>query len=73
MLQWLQQSAVTQQQPSIKQATKKQQKQFANEILREFCINMNEMSGDYDEVVGRREELRDLYKHLHVRRSLMQY
>ena len=61
---WLQQSSVTQQQPSIRQATKKQQKQFANEILREFCINMNEMSGDYDEVVGRREELRDLVQTL---------
>ena len=64
VVQWLQQSAVTQQQPSIKQATKKQQKQFANEILREFTINMNEASGDYDDVVGRREELRDLVQTL---------
>jgi ATP-dependent Clp protease ATP-binding subunit ClpA len=61
---WLQQSSITQQQPSIKAATKKQQKQFANEILREFCINMNETSGDYDDVVGRREELRDLVQTL---------
>ena len=61
---WLQQTSITQQQPSIKQATKKQQKQFANEILREFTINMNETSGDYDDVVGRREELRDLVQTL---------
>ncbi len=63
---WLQSSSSTMQSApgSIKVGTKKQQKQFANEILREFTINMNEASGEYDDVVGRREELRDLVQTL---------
>ena len=30
------------------------------EVLRQFCVNMNEDCSDYDDVVGRREELKDL-------------
>lgn len=30
------------------------------EVLRQFCNNMNEASAEYDDVVGRREELKDL-------------
>ncbi len=30
------------------------------EVLRQFCNNMNEDSTDYDDVIGRREELKDL-------------
>jgi len=66
VVQWLQASANIQQQgaPSIRAVTKKQQKQLANEILREFTINMNEACQDYDDLVGRREELRDLVQTL---------
>ncbi len=65
VVQWLQVNANTVQQPqTIKTANKKQQKQLANEILREFTINMNEECQDYDDVVGRREELRDLVQTL---------
>ena len=34
------------------------------ESLRQFCVNMNEVCGDYEDVVGRREELRDLVQTL---------
>lgn len=30
------------------------------EVLRQFCNNMNEKCSDYDDVIGRREELKDL-------------
>ena len=38
--------------------------QAAWDTLNEFCTNMNYASGDYDDVVGRREELRDLVQTL---------
>ena len=37
---------------------------IAKQILNQFCTNMNEVSGEYDDVVGRREELRDLVQTL---------
>ena len=30
------------------------------EVIQQFCVNMNEESADYEDVVGRRDELRDL-------------
>jgi ATP-dependent Clp protease ATP-binding subunit ClpA len=33
-------------------------------VLRQFCINMNEESGNYEDVIGRRSELRDLVQTL---------
>ena len=36
----------------------------ADDVLAQFTINMNEASADYDDVVGRREELRDLVQTL---------
>ena len=41
-----------------------QSQKAANEILAQFTINMNEASADYDDVIGRREELRDLVQTL---------
>ena len=63
---WLQQQATTQQQqqPNIKTASKTQKKQIADEVLKQFTINMNEACSDYDDLVGRREELRDLVQTL---------
>jgi ATP-dependent Clp protease ATP-binding subunit ClpA len=46
------------------QVSKPSNKKIAMEILEQFCINMNEESGEYDDVVGRREELRDLVQTL---------
>ena len=39
-------------------------KQIAIDVLEQFCVNMNEESGEYEDVVGRREELRDLVQTL---------
>ena len=66
VIQWLQTQAVTKQQnaPNIKTASKKQRKQIADEVLKMFTINMNEACSDYDDLVGRREELRDLVQTL---------
>jgi ATP-dependent Clp protease ATP-binding subunit ClpA len=51
-------------------ASKKQQKsgkmtkEQAYETLEQFCTDMNEKSAEYDDVIGRREELRDLVQTL---------
>jgi len=37
---------------------------IARQIMEQYCTNMNEESGEYDDVVGRREELRDLVQTL---------
>jgi len=46
------------------QMNKPDNRKVAMEILEQFCVNMNEVSGEYDDVVGRREELRDLVQTL---------
>jgi len=44
--------------------TANQRSQQAYQVLREFCNDMNYESQDYDDLVGRREELRDLVQTL---------
>lgn len=67
VLQWIQDSMNRELNP-IEQIDKRNTKEInskvAYEVLRQFCINMNEQCNDYDDVVGRREELRDLVQTL---------
>ena len=43
---------------------KKMSYKEATDVLAQFCTNMNEESSTYDDVIGRREELRDLVQTL---------
>jgi ATP-dependent Clp protease ATP-binding subunit ClpA len=46
-------------QPKIRNNGKK-----ALDIIKQFCVNMNVESSDYDDIIGRRDELRDLVQTL---------
>lgn len=70
VIHWLQDSAAQEKianQPgkiNVKQNNEDRNKKIAQEILNAFCINMNVKSTEYDDVIGRREELRDLVQTL---------
>jgi len=55
-----QQQAPQGKQKAGKQLTYKE----ATDVLAQFCTNMNEVSHDYDDVIGRRDEMRDLVQTL---------
>lgn len=67
---WLNDAASQQQRqtdtgrPRQKQQQGTMTKADAYKILAQFCTNMNEASNDYDDVIGRRDELRDLVQTL---------
>ena len=66
VIQWYQESLANDRvtEKAGQKVKKKDVKKEAIDILQQFCVNMNEVCGDYEDVVGRREELRDLVQTL---------